>query len=71
MDACCFSHRSRERLLAASFSPFFPKKSILVSPLSGSHRAVGDAQAALECLREMAAVYEREYAASPTEVEQS
>jgi len=32
MNACCFSHRSRERLLAASFSPFFPKKSILVSP---------------------------------------
>jgi hypothetical protein len=26
-----FSHRSREHLLAASFSPFFPKKSILVS----------------------------------------
>jgi hypothetical protein len=30
MNACCFSHRSREHLLAASFSPFFPKKSILV-----------------------------------------
>ncbi len=29
----CFSHRSRERLLAASFSPFFPKKSILVRPV--------------------------------------
>ncbi len=39
-------------------------------PLQGSHRAVGDARAALECLREMAAVYEREYASS-AEVEQS
>ncbi len=39
-------------------------------PLQGSQRAVGDARAALECLCEMAAVYEREYA-SPTEVEQS
>jgi DNA polymerase III epsilon subunit-like protein len=39
-------------------------------PLQSSHRAVGDARAALECLCEMAAVYEREYA-SPTEGEQS
>jgi Exonuclease len=31
-------------------------------PLHGSHRAVGDARAALERVREMAAVYEREYA---------
>ncbi len=31
IDDACFSHLSRERLLAASFSPFFPKKSILVS----------------------------------------
>jgi DNA polymerase III epsilon subunit-like protein len=30
-------------------------------PLEGSHRAVGDAQAALDCVREMAAEYEREY----------
>ena len=30
MNALCFSHLSRERLLAASFSPFFPQKSILV-----------------------------------------
>jgi len=34
-------------------------------PLAGIHRAIGDAQAALERVREMA-VYEREYA-SPTE----
>jgi DNA polymerase III epsilon subunit-like protein len=40
-------------------------------PLAGNHRAVGDALAALERVREMAAVYEREYAASPAEVEQS
>lgn len=31
-------------------------------PLSGNHRAVGDALAALERVREMAAAYEREYA---------
>jgi DNA polymerase III epsilon subunit-like protein len=31
-------------------------------PLHGSHRAVGDAQAALERVREMAAAYKREYA---------
>jgi DNA polymerase III subunit epsilon len=29
--------------------------------LEGSHRAVGDAQAALDCVREMAAAYERAY----------
>jgi len=39
-------------------------------PLAGNPRAVGDALAALERVREMAAVYEREYA-SPAEVEQS
>jgi DNA polymerase III subunit epsilon len=39
-------------------------------PLAGGHRAVGDALAALERVREMAAVYEREYASS-AEVEQS
>src|SRR2546421_1499480 len=30
MSALCFSHLSRERLLAPPFSPFFPKKPILV-----------------------------------------
>jgi hypothetical protein len=30
--------------------------------LHGSHRAVVDARAVLECVREMAEVYEREYA---------
>src|SRR6266568_252808 len=30
MNACCFSHLSRERLLALPFSPFFPNKPILV-----------------------------------------
>ena len=30
-------------------------------PLQGSHRVVGDAQAALACIREMAEAYEREY----------
>jgi hypothetical protein len=40
-------------------------------PLAGGHRAVGDALAALERVREMAAVYEREYAVSPAEDEQS
>src|SRR6266568_2873672 len=29
-DGLCFSHLSRSRLLAPPFSPFFPKKSILV-----------------------------------------
>jgi DNA polymerase III epsilon subunit-like protein len=37
-------------------------------PLHGSHRTVGDARAALACVREMAKVYEQEYA---TEGEQS
>ena len=36
-------------------------------PLVGGHRAVGDALAALERVREMAAVYEREYAMLPAE----
>ncbi len=40
-------------------------------PLMGGHRAMGDALAALEHVREMAAVYEREYATSSAEVEQS
>jgi hypothetical protein len=31
-------------------------------PLHSNHRAVGDARAALACVREMAEVYEREYA---------
>src|SRR5207244_2582665 len=35
MSALCFSHLSRERLLAPPFSPFFPKKPILVSPRRG------------------------------------
>ena len=36
-------------------------------PLAGGHRAVGDALAALERVREMGAVYEREYAMLPAE----
>ncbi len=40
-------------------------------PLVGSHRTVGDALAALEGVRKMAAVYKREYATSPAEDEQS
>jgi DNA polymerase III epsilon subunit-like protein len=40
-------------------------------PLAGNHRAVGDALAALERVREMAVVYEREYAPLQAEVEQS
>jgi DNA polymerase III subunit epsilon len=40
-------------------------------PLAGGHRAVDDALAALERVCEMAAVYEREYATSPAEDEQS
>ncbi len=39
-------------------------------PLAGGHRPVEDALAPLERVREMVAVYEREYA-SPTEGEQS
>jgi len=39
-------------------------------PLMGGHRAVEDALAALERIREVAAVYEREYATLPAEVEQ-
>jgi len=40
-------------------------------PLAGNHRAVGDALAVLERVREMAAVYEREHTMSPAEGEQS
>ncbi len=40
-------------------------------PLEGGHRAVGDALAALERVREMAVVYEREYAPLLAEHEQS
>ncbi len=40
-------------------------------PLAGNHRAVGDALAALERVREMAAIYEHEYAPLLAEQEQS
>ncbi len=39
MNACCFSHLSREQLLAPPFSPFFPNKSILVR---GTHTGEGN-----------------------------